>query len=65
MLRSNPLADLLWYSASRALSQFRYWMDTKVLPNNYLTVRLPAEPLSLLKIPLRIAIIKIVLEVNK
>ena len=34
-------------------------------PPSCLNVRLPAEPLSLLMIPLRIAIIKIVLEVNK
>ena len=35
------------------------------VPPSCLNVRLPAEPLSLLMIPLRIAIIKIVLEVNK
>ena len=34
-------------------------------PTSCLNGRLPAEPLSLLMIPLRIAIIKIVLEVNK
>ena len=35
------------------------------VPPSCLNVRLPAEPLSLQMIPLRIAIIKIVLEVNK